>query len=200
MGLAKQKPKFYTPEEYLEFERNSETRHEYLDGEIFEMAGANKHHNRISVNVVRLLDNQLLERDCNIYGSDMRVKITSTGKYTYPDVVAICGEEIFEGGDETEDTLLNPMLIIEVLSKSTEAYDRGAKFEYYQTIESFCEYVLITQEPFRVEQFVRKDRNVWMYFEFRKPEDVVKLNSIDCELSLRDIYHKIQQKFPKDVI
>ena len=197
MGLAQKKPKFHTPEEYLEYERKSEIRHEYIDGEIYEMAGANKRHNRISVNVVRLLDNQLLERDCNIYGSDMRVRITSIGKYTYPDVVAICGEEIFE--DETEDTLLNPMLIVEVLSKSTEAYDRGGKFEYYQTIESFGEYVLITQEPFRVEQFVRKDRNVWTYFESRKSDDVVKLNSIGCELALRDIYHKVRQKFPKEV-
>ena len=139
MGLALKKPKSYTPAEYLELERKAEVRHEYIDGEIFEMAGANKRHNRILVNVVRLLDNQLLERDCNVYESDMRVKITSTEKYTYPDVVASCGEEIFE--DSTEDTLLNPMLIIEILSKSTEAYDRGAKFEYYQTIESFQEYV-----------------------------------------------------------
>ncbi len=198
MGLAQKKPKLYKPEEYLELERGSEVRHEYIDGEIYEMAGANKPHNRISVNVVRLLDNQLLERDCNIYGSDMRVKITSTSKYTYPDVVAVCGEEIFE--DETEDTLLNPMLIVEVLSKSTEAYDRGAKFEYYQTIESFREYVLIRQEPFRAEQFVRKEKNVWTYFEFRKSDDTVKLNSIDCELVLKDIYHKIQQKFPKEAI
>src|SRR6185369_1620461 len=148
MGLAQ--PQIYTPEEYLTLERESETRHEYIGGEIFEMAGANKHHNRISTNVIRPLDNQTIERNCNVYGSDLRIKISSTGKYTYPDIVAVCGEEVFE--DETEDTLLNPMLIIEVLSKSTEAYDRGEKFEYYQTIESFREYVLITQEPFRVEQ------------------------------------------------
>lgn len=197
MALAQQKI-LYSPEEYLEFERKSETRHEYIDGEIFEKASANKRHNRISVNVIRLLGNQLLERDCNVYGNDMRVRITSTGKYTYPDVIAVCGEEIYE--DETEDTLLNPMLIVEVLSKSTEAYDRGGKFEYYQMIESFGEYVLITQEPFRVEQFVRKEKNVWTYFEFRSPEDVVKLNSINCELVLQDIYHKVRQKFPKEVI
>ncbi len=197
MGLAQQKI-LYSPEEYLEFERKSEVRHEYIDGEIFEMAGANKRHNGISANLVRLLGNQLLEQDCVVYGSDMRVRITSTGKYTYPDVVAVCGEELFE--DETEDTLLNPLLIVEVLPKSTEAYDRGGKFEYYQTIESFQEYVLVTQEPFRVEQFVRKDKNVWTYFEFRQPEDVVKLNSINCELVLQDIYHKIQQKFPKEVL
>lgn len=198
MGLAQRKPEFYTPEEYLEFERDSDARHEYANGEIFEMAGGSKRHNGISANIVRLLGNQLLERDCTVYGSDMRVKITSTGKYTYPDIVAVCGEELFE--DENEDTLLNPMLIIEVLSTSTEGYDRGGKFENYQTIESFSEYVLIAQEPFRIEQFVRKEQNVWMYFEFRKPDDVIKLNSIDCELVLQDIYHKIQQKFPKEVI
>jgi Uma2 family endonuclease len=124
--------------------------------------------------------------------------VSATEKYTYPDIVAVCGKEIFE--DKTQDTLLNPQLIIEVLSKSTEGYDRGAKFEYYQTIESFTEYVLITQEPFRVEQYVRKHKNEWTYFEFRKPEDIVKLNSIDCEISLQDIYHKIQQTFPKEVI
>jgi Uma2 family endonuclease len=198
MGLAQRKIEFFTPEEYLNFERKSDVRHEYIDGEIFEMAGTTRNHNRISTNVLRLLDNLLLERECNVYSSDMRVKITSTEKYTYPDVVAIYGEEQFE--DETEDTLVNPQLIIEVLSKSTEAYDRGAKFEYYQTIESFREYVLITQEPFRVEQFVRKHENEWTYFEFRKPEDIVNLNSIDCQISLQDIYHKIQQKFPKEVI
>jgi Uma2 family endonuclease len=198
MGLAQRKIEFFTPEEYLNFERKSDVRHEYIDGEIFEMAGTTRNHNRISTNVLRLLDNQLLERECNVYSSDMRVKITSTEKYTYPDVVAIYGEEQFE--DETEDTLVNPQLIIEVLSKSTEAYDRGAKFEYYQTIESFREYVLITQEPFRVKQFVRKHENEWTYFEFRKPEDIVNLNSIDCQISLQDIYHKIQQKFPKEVI
>lgn len=197
MGLVKKKPRIYTPEEFLDFERNSDIRHECIDGEIFEMAGANKRHNGISANVIRLLGNQILERDRNIYGSDMRVKITATGKYTYPDIVAVCGEEIFE--DETEDTLLNPMLLIEVLSKTTEAYDRGEKFEYYQIIESFREYILIAQEPFRVEQYVRKNKNEWIYFEFRSAKDVVKLNSINCQLTLQDIYHKIQPKFPKEV-
>jgi Uma2 family endonuclease len=198
MGLALKKPKLYTSAEYLEFERLSEVNHELIDGEIFERASSAKNHNLIAGNVLRLLDNQLLERECNVYGSDMRVKITAAGKYTYPDIVAVCGEEIYE--DETEDTLINPQLIIEVLSKSTEGYDRGAKFEYYQTIESFREYVLITQEPFRVEQYVRRNKNDRAYFEFRKPEDIVGLNSIDCEITLQDIYHKIQQTFPKEVI
>lgn len=198
MGLAQRKPDFFTAEEYLEFERNADVRHELINGEVYEMAGAVKRHNQISTNIIRLLGNQLLERDCNFYANDMRIKIADAGNYTYPDIVAVCGEEIYE--DATEDTLLNPMLIVEILSKSTEAYDRGGKFESYQTIESFHEYVLITQEPFRVEQFVRKDRNVWTYFEFRHAEDVVRLSSIDCEFVLSDIYHKIKQKFPKEVI
>ena len=197
MGLALKKPKIFTSAEYLEFERLSEVKHELINGEIFEMAGAVKRHNQISANIIRLLGNQLLERDCSAFSSDMRVKISAAGNYTYPDIVAVCGEEIYE--DETEDTLINPQLIIEVLSKSTEAYDRGVKFEYYQTIESFHEYVLITQEPFRVEQYVRKNENEWAYFEFRKPENIVRLNSIDCEISLQDIYHKIQQTFPKEI-
>ena len=197
MGLAQKKPEIYTPEEYLEFERASEFRHEYINGEIYEMSGAKRRHNVISSNIVRSLGNQILNRDCLVYSSDMRVKVSELGNYTYPDVVAVCGEEIFE--DETEDTLLNPMLIVEILSVSTEAYDRGAKFEFYQRIESLSEYVLITQEPYRVEQFVRREANVWTYYEFRRAEDVVKLNSIDCELSLKDIYHKIQPKYPKEV-
>lgn len=197
MGQVQQQPRLYTADEYLILERESEIRHEYLDGEIFEMAGANKRHNRISINMIHLIVSQIRDRNCIAYGSDMRIRIPATHTYTYPDVVALCGPEEFE--DETEDNLLNPSLIVEVLSKSTEAYDRGTKFESYQTIESLREYVVITQEPFRVEQFVRKDVSTWTYFEFRSADDVVRLHSIDCELSLRDIYHKVEQKFPKKV-
>lgn len=196
MGLAQKKPDFVTPQEYLRLEREAEFRHEYLNGEIFEMAGGTKRHSLISTNLARLIGNQIVDRNCNVFDSDMRIKIPNEN-YTYADIVALCGEEHFE--DETDDTLLNPSVIFEVLSKSTEAYDRGAKFEQYQTIESLQEYVLITQEPFRVEQFVRQDVNAWTYFEFRKPEDLVRLNSIDCELRLKDIYHKVEQKFPKEL-
>ena len=110
MRLAQRKPAIFTAEQYLEFERKSEVRHELINGEIYEMAGAVKRHNLISTNIIRLLANQLLERDCNVYGSDMRVKITAAGNYTYPDIVAVCGEEIYE--DATEDTLVNPMLFL----------------------------------------------------------------------------------------
>lgn len=197
MGQVRIQAKYYTPREYLAVEREAGFRHEYMDGEIFAMAGGNKRHNLISANVIRVIGNQILDRSCSVYGSDMRIKIPFTNAYTYPDVVGLCGPEEFE--DDTEDNLLNPALIVDVLSKSTEAYDRGAKFESYQTIESLREYVLITQEPFRVEQFVRRDANTWTYFEFRSADDVLKLHSIECELCLRDIYHKVEQKFPKEV-
>lgn len=197
MGLAQKKPTLYSPEEYLRLERSSNVRHEYIDGEIFEMAGGNRRHNGIETNCIRLISTHLLDRDCSVYGSDMRIKIESTGKYSYADAVALCGKEIFE--DENEDTLINPSLIIEVLSKSTEAYDRGQKFEYYQTIPSFREYVLIAQEPYRVELYVRKESNIWTYFEYRQPDDLLVLDSIDCKLALKDIYHRIPQKFPKEI-
>lgn len=196
MGLAQKKPDLVSPQEYLELERDALDKHEYLNGEIFAMAGAGKRHNLIASNLIRLIGNQLVDRACNVYGSDMRVKIPS-GNYTYPDVVAVCGDELFE--DKTEDNLLNPRVIVEVLSRSTEAYDRGAKFEQYQTIPELREYVLVTQEPYRVEQFVRQDANTWTYLEFRTADDTVRIESIDCELRLSDIYFKVEETFPKQI-
>lgn len=196
MGLAQKKPEFVSPEEYLELEREALDKHEYLDGEIFAMAGAGRRHNQICTNLIRRIAIQIGDRKCSVYGSDMRVKIPS-GNYTYPDVVAVCGDELFE--DKAEDNLLNPLVIIEVLSKSTEAYDRGAKFEQYQTIPSLREYVLVTPEPYRVEQFVRQDANAWTYLEFRTADDTVRIESIDCELRLSDIYFKVEQTFPKQI-
>ena len=141
--MSYQRKSLLTPEEYLAIERKSETKGEFYSGEVFAMVGASKRHNLIAANVIRVLGNQLLDRPCNVYPSDMRVKVSATGKYTYPDVVVACEEELFD--DEEKDTLLNPVLIIEVLSESTEAYDRGKKFEHYQYIESLTDYLLVTQ-------------------------------------------------------
>src|SRR5215207_6350571 len=127
-------------EEYLAIERQAEFRSEYVAGEMFAMAGASRRHNRTVTNLVVALDNQLRARPCNVYSNDMRVKVQSTGLFTYPDVVVTCGEERFADGEM--DVLLNPVVIVEVLSDSTEAYDRGKKFESYQSIESLKEYVL----------------------------------------------------------
>ena len=177
---------FLTAEEYLAIERKAEFKSEYFNGEMFAMAGAARPHNRIASNVISALNPQLLNRGCNIYPSDMRVKIKKIGKYTYPDVVVTCGKELFE--DDYVDILLNPVVIFEILSHSTEAYDRGKKFQHYQFIESLAEYVLITQDAIRVEQYVRQSDRTWMYNEYQNLDDVVKLESVGCELPLRELY------------
>ncbi len=182
-------PKLLTPEEYLAVERRAAFRSEYMEGETFAMAGASKRHNLIVSNLIRLLGNQLLTRDCNVYPSDMRVKVESLGKYTYPDVSVICGEERFE--DENDDVLLNPTVIFEVLSESTEAYDRGKKFEHYQRVESLLEYVLVSQDARRIERFVRREGRFWAYVEHRDASETVALETIGCEIALQDVYVKV---------
>lgn len=139
---AQPKP-YLTPEEYLAMERVSEAKHEYLAGSIYAMAGGSKRHNRIAGSAYATLYAQLRRRNCVVYPSDMRVKSVQTGLYTYPDITIVCGNEQFE--DDIEDTLLNPTVIVEVLSPSTEKYDRGKKFQHYRTILSLREYILIAQ-------------------------------------------------------
>ncbi|HLL16947.1 MAG TPA: Uma2 family endonuclease [Pyrinomonadaceae bacterium] len=187
--MSSQRKTLLTPGEYLAAERKAETRSEYFAGEVFAMVGASKRHNLIAANIIRVLGNQLLERPCNVYPSDMRVKVSATGKYTYPDVVVACEPELFD--DAENDTLLNPVVIIEVLSASTEAYDRGKKFEQYQQIASLTEYILVAQEPCRIEQYVRQSDKEWRYSEYHDVEDVIKLNVIGCEIALKDAYAKV---------
>jgi Uma2 family endonuclease len=187
--MSSQRRTLLTPEEYLALERKSEIKHEYFAGEMFAMVGASKRHNLIAANIIRILGNQLLERPCNVYPSDMRVKVSATGKYAYPDIVVACEEEKFD--DAQNDTLLNPVIIIEVLSESTEAYDRGKKFEHYQYVESLTEYILVAQDPYRIEQYVRQGDKEWRYFEYHNAEDVMKLEAIGCELTLKDVYVKV---------
>jgi len=190
-----------TPEEYLAIERKAETKSEYFAGEmfplgsrgkshdVFAMTGATRRHNLVAGNVFAALHRQLAERPCEVYPSDMRVRVPATTLYTYPDVTVVCGEPKFE--DDYLDTLLNPIVIVEVLSDSTEAYDRGKKFEQYQQIETLCEYVLVSQEPYRIEQYVRQAAAQWLYMETHRAEDVVKLSSINCELAVKDVYAKV---------
>ena len=144
-----------TAEEYLAIERDSEERHEFFNGEMFEMGGASEPHNLIVSNICRELGNQLKETPCRAYVNDMRVKVDESGLYTYPDFVVVCEPPRFE--DEVLDTLLNPLVIGEVLSKSTENYDRGKKFEHYRKIPTLKECLLIAQDEMHVEHFVRQD-------------------------------------------
>jgi Uma2 family endonuclease len=181
---------FLTEEEYLAIERQAEFRSEYFAGEMFALAGASRRHNRIVTNLVAGLDLQLRARPCNVYSTGMRVKVTNTGLYTYPDVAVTCGEERFADGEN--DVLLNPLILIEVLSDSTEGYDRGKKFENYRSITSLKEYLLVSQNSRRVEQFVKQSRKNWMYSEIHEPGESIKLQNIECELKLEDIYLKVE--------
>ena len=179
-----------TPEEYLTAERISELKHEFFDGTVFAMAGASKRHNQICSNLVRIIGNQVLKKPCSVYSSDMRVKSEVTKKYSYPDVASSCENENFE--DEEEDTLLNPILIIEVLSDSTEAYDRGDKFFHYRQIDSFVEYILVSQKSYHIERYIRQSNNAWLYSEFKAIGDKINLTSIDCTISIKEVYDKVK--------
>jgi Uma2 family endonuclease len=185
-------PKSYlTPEEYLALERKAERKSEYFDGEMFATSGASREHNLIVTNIIREISQQLKERPCEVYPSDMRVKIPATGLYTYPDVVVVCGEPKFE--DDHLDTLLNPTLIIEVLFESTEAYDRGKKSAHYRTVKSLAEYLLVAQDAYRIEQYVRQASNQWLLCEARGLEETLRLSSIQCDLTLKEVYAKVTQ-------
>ena len=184
-------PKTYlTPEEYLALERKAEYKSEYLAGEMFAMSGASPRHVLIVTNVVAELRGQLKQRPCTVYSSDLRVKVSPTGLYTYPDVVVVCDQPQF--ADEQRDTLLNPTLIVEVLSESTKDYDRGEKFEHYRTLPSLSEYVLIAQDKYHVEHFVRQPDNRWLLSETNWLEDTIHLSSIDCDLALIEVYDKVE--------
>jgi len=178
-----------TPEEYLAIERRAETRSEYFNGEMFLMTGASRKHNIVAGNIFRKLGNQLEGKPCEGYISDMRVRIPATGLYTYPDVVIVCGEPKFE--DAELDTLLNPTLIVEVLSKSTASYDRGDKFKHYRSIPSLAEYLLVAQDEYKFEHYVKQADDRWILTDIRGLEAQVELTSISCVLPLREAYDKV---------
>ena len=187
--MSTQSKTFLTPEQYLEVERKAEFKSEYYQGEMFAMAGAREAHGLIIFNAVAELRQQLRHRPCKGYSNEMRVRVTPVGLYTYPDVVIVCGEPKFL--DETRDNLLNPTVIIEVLSKSTEAYDRGQKFELYGSLESLAEYLLISSLEVSAELFRRQPDGTWNYSSKAGLEDSIDLKSVDCHLLLADLYEKV---------
>ncbi len=191
--MVAQPRKTMTEEEYLAFERASETKHEYLRGEIFAMAGASWKHARILNNSVLAIGRQL-RPPCQMASNDVRVKSAATGLYTYPDIIIVCDQPRFIDGKF--DTLLNPLILIEVLSPSTEAYDRGKKFGHYRTLESLQEYVLIAQDAPLVEHFARQDDGTWRFAAASGLDASVHLPSIGCTLALADIYALIAWDTP----
>jgi Uma2 family endonuclease len=180
---------FLTPEQYLAIEREAPYKSEYHRGEMLAMAGAREGHNLISTNAVRELSEKLRSRPCRVYGSDMRVSV-GPDDYAYPDVSAVCGAPQFL--DRTRDTLLNPNLIVEVLSPSTEAYDRGRKFELYQSIRSFTEYLLLASDRLHADLYVRQPNGLWLLRSCSALEDTLPLDSVDCRLTLADLYEKVE--------
>ena len=179
----------FTPQEYLELERKAETRSEYDHGVIISMAGASWEHNLISSHTLQLLGNQLDGDFCEVVASDLRVRVPKCDKYYYPDNIVVCGEPQFE--ESGFDSLLNPKLLVEVLSESTEILDRKEKFDCYETLDSLTDYVLISQNEPRIEHFSRLEDGAWRRVVARGLEAVLNLPSIGCSLHLSDIYTRI---------
>ncbi len=175
--------------DYLALELSSEVRHEYENGEVREMPGGSEDHSTIGVNIKVSLRLALKDKPCGIHGGDLRIKIPHTGLYTYPDISVTCGERQFENAKR--DSLLNPTIIFEILSPSTERYDRGRKFSHYQTIASVSDYLLVSQDAYQVEHFVRQADDTWLLKIYRGLEAKVFISSLNCELSLADIYDDV---------
>jgi Uma2 family endonuclease len=182
---------FLTPDQYLEIERKAEFKSEYYNGEVFAMAGTKRPHNLIKTNVSGQLYQQLRSCPCEVSSSDQRVLVAPTGLYTYSDIVVICGQPQFLDGEL--DTLMNPTLIVEVLSPSTEAYDRGRKFGHYRSIESLSGYLMVASELIGAELFTRQPDGLWkLTAEGKRLEDTIEIESIGCRLKLADIYEKVE--------
>ena len=191
-----------TPEEYIAFERKAPpdseiVRYEYLNGELIAMSGASREHNLISNNISGELRSLLKGSGCETYASDMRVSSPLTSSYFYPDVVVVCEEPRFE--DDVFDILLNPTILVEVLSPSTEAYDRGEKFSHYRHLASLQEYILVSQDKVLVERYRRPQKHEtvpvtaqdWIFTAFQALEDILPLTSIQCDLPLQEIYERV---------
>ncbi len=181
---------YITPEEYLERERAAtDAKHEYFGGEIFGMAGGSFRHAQLITRIARLIGNQLGGGDCDVVTSDVRVRVSETGLYTYPDVVALCGEPQFP--DDHRDTLLNPSVIVEVLSPSTADYDRGRKFEHYRALPTLQDYLVVAQDVMHVEHHQRQAESRWLLTDYRSPEDTLELVGVPARLTLSSFYERI---------
>jgi Uma2 family endonuclease len=185
--------KLYTEEEYLALERAADHKSEYINGRIYAMAGATEPHNLAAGNTYGEFRNQFRGRPCRPYTNDMRVRVSETGLYTYPDVVAVCGEPEFL--DEKRDTLLNPTVLVEVLSPSTEAYDRGDKFAHYRRLRSVQEVLLVAQDRVLIEHYVRQGEK-WLLTEYNSLGAVIPLESVGVSLRVAEVYDRVEFPAP----
>lgn len=187
--MSRPAEQFITAADYLALERQAETKSEYWNGGIYAMSGASLRHNRIVAGLATTLGAQLRRKPCEPFFGDMRVKVSPTGLYTYPDVVVVCGEPQLE--DQHFDTLLNPKVIIEVLSESTEQYDRGDKFAHYQTLDSLTDYLLVAQNQPFIEHFQRQADGSWRYSSVQGLEAEMNIATIGCVLPLAEVYERV---------
>ena len=188
--------KYYTPEEYLALEETAAYKSEYRDGEIVPMTGGTTNHNEIALNIAANLKFSLKSKNYKVYMGDVRLWIPRYRQYTYPDVMVIQGQPIYTGKGTT--TVMNPQLIVEVLSKSTKNYDQGDKFLYYRSIPEFIEYLLIEQEEYRLLQYTKTSTNQWQLTEYESVDAIISLNSVDLEVSLSDIYEGVDFKLSQE--
>ncbi len=183
-----------TPAEYLDFERRSEQKHEYLAGRVFAMAGASPKHNLICGNMIRALGERLRGRPCAIMPSDQHVYVEATELGTYPDVTVLCGQGNYH--KDFSQSLVNPSIVVEVLSPSTEAYDRGAKFDHYRPIETLREYVLVSTDRLAVDHYLREAGGTWRLTTSRGPDGQLRLPSVDATVPLAELYENIELVAP----
>ena len=187
--LAETEKRYYTPEEYLALEEAAEYKSEYQDGEILPMTGGTANHNKIALNFCRIFPLSVSGQNYEIFINDMRLSIPRYRLYTYPDVMVIQGEPVYQGSNTT--TLINPLLIVEVLSKSTKDYDRGEKFLYYRSIPELREYILIDQYKYHVEQLAKTADGKWLFTEYESEDAVLAMESVEFQISLTDIYDRV---------
>ena len=180
----------FTAEQYLDLERHTETRHEFLDGTVYAMSGASRAHSAICYNLAGITYRQLSGTRCAGFSSDMKVRVGDASLFAYPDLAIVCGEPLLH--DDHGDVLLNPVVIFEVLSRSTEAYDRGEKFERYKTIETLTDYVLVSQDHARIEHFSRQPDGAWSLTEVSGLDASLDLASINCRLPLAEVYDRVE--------
>jgi len=179
-----------SPAEYLACERKAEFKSEFFQGEVFAMAGGSPTHSMIAANLIREAGNGLKGKPCGVYNSDLRVKVQATGLYTYPDASIVCGDLEFD--DDGRDTVVNPTVIVEVLSDSTEKYDRGRKSNHYRQIPSLREIVLITQDQIHVERFVRQPEGGWLLLEEKNPSGTFELSSLGIMIAMSELYRNVK--------
>ncbi len=181
--------RFYTEEEYLELEEQAEFKSEYRDGEIIPMTGGTTNHNKIALNLAASLKISLRRKNYDVYIGDVRLWIPKYRQYTYPDVMVIEGQPLYAGSSTT--TVTNPLLIAEVLSKSTQNYDQGNKFLYYRSIAEFKEYILINQYQYHVMHYVKTDDGKWLFSEIEGESAILSLETVDFQITLSDLYEKV---------